>query len=134
MSYSNLKFAESLPPQCPNGNAKRSDHKGFWRFVMVKYPADTNAIDHTAFSSQHGRGKPCPADKDPCDWASCSMFTEDRAKKWALIPPFKNKPAVRLDVTQDAGPSRLDEDGHLHLWRVDDHDLTQKITARVAKL
>lgn len=134
MSYSSLKFAEALPPQCPNGNATRADHKGFWRFVMVKYPADDSALDDRAFSSQHGRELPCPPGKDPCDWASCSMFSEERAKKMALIPPFKNKPAVCLDVTQAAGPSRLDQDGHLHLWRVDGHDITQNIVARVEKL
>lgn len=101
---------------------------------MPKYPAGGPEIDDRAFSSQHGRGKKCPKDKDPCDWASCSMFSLERAKKMALIGPFKNKPAVCLNIPPAAGPSRLDEGDHLHLWRVENYDLTKHITARVKKL
>jgi len=134
MSFSDLKFAEDLPDQCPNGDASRKPRQGYWRFVMVKYPGGLSTVDCKAFSSQHGRGKACPPSKDPCDWASCSMFSEPRARKMALIPPFKNKPAVCLNITPDAGPSRVDEDGHLHLWCLEDYDLTQDITKKVEKL
>lgn len=134
MSLANLKFAENLPAQCPNGGASRELRQGYWRFVMVKYAEGLSAVDSKAFSSQHGRGLICPPTIDPCDWASCSMFSEPRARKMALISPFKNKPAVCLDITPDAGPSRLDEDGHLHLWRLKDYDLTQDITEKVEKL
>lgn len=133
MTFDDLEFAEELPEACPNGNADQVHRTSFWRFVMVKYPAG-QSIDEQAFSSQHGRGKPCPPNKDPCDWASCSMFDEERARKMAKIPPFKNKPAVRLDIAADAGPSRLDEDGHLHLWRLGTYDITKDITETVEKL
>ncbi len=101
---------------------------------MVKYSAQSSSVDERAFSSQHGRGKPCPEKKDPCDWASCSLFTEERARKMALVSPFKNKPAVCLDLPPDAGPSRLDGDGHLHLWRVAEHDISEDIVKHVPKL
>ncbi len=133
MNFENFEFAEELPEACPNGNANQLQRKGFWRFVMVKYPAG-QSIDEQAFSSQHGRGKPCPPHKDPCDWASCSMFEEKRAKKMAKISPFKNKPAVCLDIAAEAGPSRLDEDGHLHLWRFGTYDITEDIIEAVEKL
>ena len=133
MSFDDFEFAEELPEASPNGQADQVLRKGFWRFVMVKYPPG-KSIDEHAFSSQHGRGKPCPPRKDPCDWASCSMFDERRARKMAKISPFKNKPAVCLDISAEAGPSRLDEDGHLHLWRFSSHDITEDIIESVDKL
>ncbi|WP_141118025.1 hypothetical protein [Leisingera sp. JC1] len=134
MSFEDFDFAEELPEACPNGNATQVQRNGYWRFVMVNYPGGLSEIDGQAFSSQHGRGKPCPPGKDPCDWASCSMFDEERAKKMAKISPFKNKPAVCLDIGPKAGPSRLDGDGHLHLWRLGAYDITQDITQTVDKL
>jgi hypothetical protein len=134
MSFSDLKFAEDLPNQCPNGDASFELRQGYWRFVMVKYPGGVSKVDCKAFSSQHGRGKACPSVKDPCDWASCSMFSKPRAQKMALISPFKNKPAICLDIKPAAGPSRLDEDGHLHLWCLEGYDLTEDITGAVEKL
>jgi hypothetical protein len=62
------------------------------------------------------------------------MFSEERARKMALIAPFKNKPAVCLNVRPAAGPSRLDEDGHLHLWRVESYNIANDIIAKVEKL
>lgn len=134
MTLAERKFAEELPESCPNGSADQVPRSGFWRFVMLKYPAGVGGVDENAFSSQHGRGQPCPPNKDPCDWASCSMFNEERAKKMAKISPFKNKPAVCLDVAPEAGPSRLDGDGHLHLWRFGTYDITQDIVQSVDKL
>lgn len=134
MDDSDFTFAEDLPPSCPSGAASREPRNGFWRFVMVKYPETPLRIDDRAFTSQHGRAMPCPPHKDPCDWASCSMFEEERARTMALIPPFKNKPAVCLNLTADAGPSRLDDDGHLHLWRFAGYDISKDVTKYVSKL
>jgi hypothetical protein len=85
MSFKQFKFAEELPESCPNGDASQVQRTGFWRFVMVKYREGVSGTDEKAFSSQHGRGQPCPTNKNPCDWASCSLFDEDRAKKMAKI-------------------------------------------------
>jgi hypothetical protein len=134
MSIKDIKFAEDLPDSCPNGDASQVRRPGFWRFVMCKYPAGVSSIDDKAFSSQHGRDKPCAPNTDPCDWASCSLFDKARAKQMAKISPFKNKPAVCLDIASDAGPSRLDKDGHLHLWRFGTYDIMQDITETVDKL
>ena len=118
-------FAEVLPVGCPGLDADQTQRLGFWRFVMNAKWLDGTSIDELALSSQLGRGKPCPNGKDACDWASCSMFDEERTKKMRLIPPFKGKASVKFDIPANAGFSRLDRDGHLHLWRFAGFDLSK---------
>ena len=55
------------------------------------------------------------------------MFAEERAKAMALISPFKGKPSAQFNIDPSAGPRRLDENGHLHLWRVKGYDMNQSL-------
>ena len=122
------EFAEQLPEHCPRPDAQPQTREGFWRFLMNPKWIDVDQkIREEAFSSQHGRNRPRPEHKDVCDWASCSMFDDDRAAAMRLIPPFKGKKSAKFNVPASAGPNRLDEGGHLHLWRLRGIDLSDHL-------
>jgi hypothetical protein len=87
----------------------------------------TSGIDDGAFSSQHGRNQPCPSNKHPCDWASCSLFSKERGEQMSKISPFKGKPYAIVNLAPEAGPRRLDPGGHLHLWRIKGYDMNEGI-------
>lgn len=116
-------YGEVLPEQCPPAHANDNGYPQAFRLVANDPPV---AAD---FRSKAAEGKACAKNVDPCQWASCSLFTAwpgELVKLGRIRRRYSH--VATLSIQQGVGRS-LAASGHVDYWRYANVDLSSFVTA-----
>lgn len=109
-AQSSFTFKEQLPPSCPPQSAVLKGYEAVWRFVSANPPTDQ---DFMSYASQ----KPAPPGVDPCQWASCSVFTKKEAAFQKLPKPRARFSYIAcIKITAKCGFT-VERKSHVDFWR-----------------
>ena len=108
-------YAENLPNECPPGDAKEQKLENVVRLV----PGDSrDTITPDDFASFAALGQ-TRIQVDPCDLASCSLFTSIDCEAFVharKFPKLRSLNIAFLNIDSNLGRSKTSRKGHIHFW------------------
>lgn len=110
-----MPYAETLPTDCvcPPVDAEDGGLEEVYRLTSNNPPL---GID---FDSKAATGIPCPSDKDPCNWASCSLFKKAKSLRSYNRLRHEKPYLAKLTIPAGSGKFKIGEGkrGHVDFWR-----------------